>query len=171
MRKRLSLRILLRLCLSINNQGMGNGLGEEAGFDNTNNENDHITCFDDLWVYRDSYEASINIFTEILPKLPIEEKYDLKDQMRRACKAVPRLIAEGYAKRHQKAGFQKYLDDANAESNEMIVCLRHCKDLYPDLINVEICEKLIKIYDRCSRGIFNLSMTWMDFSKIPKNEK
>jgi hypothetical protein len=26
-----------------------------------------------------------------------------------------RLIAEGYAKRHQKAGFQKYLDDALAE--------------------------------------------------------
>ena len=67
---------------------------------------------------------------EILPKLPENEKYDLRDQLSRACKSIPRLIAEGYAKRHQKAGFQKYLDDAMAECNEMIVSLEQAKDLY-----------------------------------------
>jgi len=104
---------------------------------------------------------------EIIPKLPRTEEYDLKDQMRRASKAVPRLIAEGYAKRQQKAGFQKYLDDANAESNKMNICLRHCKDLYANYIDVELCEKLIDTYDKCSRGIFNLSITWIGFKKNP----
>ncbi len=54
---------------------------------------------------------------KVLPRLPPEEKYDLRDQLSRSSKAVPRLIAEGYAKRHQKYGFHKYLDDAMAESN------------------------------------------------------
>jgi len=126
-----------------------------------------IAKFEDLWVYSESYSASITVCKEIITKLPKEEKYDLRDQMRRAGKAVPRLIAEGYAKRHQKAGFQKYLDDANAESNEMIVCLNHCKDIYSDYVDVDLCERLIKTYDKCSRGIFNLSAIWMDFSKNP----
>ena len=36
---------------------------------------------------------------KIVPKLPDSEKYDLKDQLARSSKAIPRLIAEGYAKR------------------------------------------------------------------------
>jgi hypothetical protein len=44
---------------------------------------------------------------EIVPKLPDTEKYDLRDRPSRSCKAKPRLIAEGYARRHQKAGFQQ----------------------------------------------------------------
>jgi four helix bundle protein len=77
--------------------------------------------FRNLDVYQGSYLASIKIMTKIIPKLPDIERNDLRNQMSRSCKAIPRLIAEGYAKKHQKKGFQKYLDDANGESNEMIV--------------------------------------------------
>ena len=34
------------------------------------------------------------VFKQILPKLPKEEEYDLKSQLRRSSKAVPRLIAD-----------------------------------------------------------------------------
>ncbi len=84
-----------------------------------------IRSFTDLDVYRKSYAASIEVINKIVVKLPKEEQYDLANQMRRSAKAVPRLIAEGYSKRHQNKGFQKYLDDAMAESNEMIVSLCH----------------------------------------------
>jgi len=77
-----------------------------------------ITSFQDLDVYQGTYRAMLTVFEHILPKLPKEENFDLKNQLRRSCKAIPRLIAEGYAKRHQKRGFQKYLDDAMGESNE-----------------------------------------------------
>ncbi len=70
-----------------------------------------IRSFKDLIVYQNSYQAMLLVMKDLLPYLPQSEKYDLKDQLSRSCKAVPRLIAEGYAKRHQKAGFQKYLDD------------------------------------------------------------
>lgn len=120
-----------------------------------------ITSFRDLEVYSNSYNASVQIVRDFLPKLPAKEKYDLADQILRACKAVPRLIAEGYAKRHQKAGFQKYLDDAMAECNELIVCFEHTKDIYN--IDSEFCEGMIKLYDQTGRQLYRLASAWTNF--------
>lgn len=72
----------------------------------------------------------LSVMREVIPKLPDSEKYDLKNQLSRSCQRIPRLIAEGYAKRDQKAGFQKYLDDAMGECNETIVSLEQCRDIY-----------------------------------------
>ena len=80
-----------------------------------------IKSFTDLEVYQNTYSASVTVLTKILLKLPKHEQFDLVDQLRRSAKAIPRLIAEGFAKKHQKRGFQKYLDDAAGESNETIV--------------------------------------------------
>lgn len=120
-----------------------------------------VTSFLDLEVYQESYELSITVMTKILPKLPLEEKFDLKNQLSRSCKAVPRLIAEGFGKKHQRAGFQKYLDDAMAETNETIVGICHCKDIYK--IEVEVCNELIKRYDVLARRIYCLSEAWDTF--------
>jgi four helix bundle protein len=120
-----------------------------------------IRSFRDLEVYNDSYGAVIVVFTKLLPQLPISEKFDLKDQLSRSVKAVPRLIAEGYAKRHQRAGFQKYLDDAMAESNETIVGVEMCRDLYH--IDKNLCEELVRVYDKLSRQLYNLSVAWSKF--------
>lgn len=126
--------------------------------------NNHIKSFKDLDVYRSSYEAMIIVFNDLLPKLPPSEKFDLKDQLSRSTKAIPRLIAEGYAKRHQKMGFQKYLDDAMAESNETIVGIEMCKDLYK--IDNILCDKLIDVYDKSSRQLYNLSNAWSKFKRL-----
>ncbi len=122
-----------------------------------------IKSFRDLFVYQNSYEAMLIVMKEIIPALPACEKDDLKDQLSRSSKAIPRLIAEGYAKRQQKAGFQKYLDDAMAESNETIVSLEQSKDIYdinPDLIN-----ELIATYDKTGRQLFKLAEAWTNFKK------
>ena len=124
-----------------------------------------IKSFRDLDVYQGTYDASIEVNTKIVPKLPKEERYDLVDQLRRASKAVPRLIAEDYSKKHQQKGFQKYLDDALAESNEMIVSLSHVRDLYSICVNMELSEKLIDIYDKSSRQIYNLAKSWKGFKE------
>ena len=122
-----------------------------------------IKSFTDLEVYQNSYTASIEVITKIVPKLPKEEQYDLANQMRRSAKAVPRLIAEGYSKKHQNKGFQKYLDDAMAESNEMIVSLSHVRDLYSGYVDLKLCERLIDLYDKSSRQLYNLAKKWRDF--------
>lgn len=126
-----------------------------------------IISFQDLEVYQRTYSDSIIVMTKIIPTLPDSEKFDLKDQLSRSCKAIPRLIAEGYAKRHQRQGFQKYLDDSMAECNETIVSLSQCKDIYYNHIDTELCEKLIKNYDISGRQLYRLAESWNRF----KNKK
>lgn len=98
---------------------------------------------------------------KIIPKLPIAEKFDLKDQLSRSTKSVPRLIAEGYAKKHQKSGFQKYLDDAMAEVNETMVGLAHARDIYN--IEITLCNQLIEKYEILGRRTYRLSEAWDNF--------
>ena len=124
-----------------------------------------IISFKDLEIYRNTYKDSISIMTKIIPKLPDSEKYDLKDQLSRSCKAIPRLIAEGYAKRHQKLGFQKYLDDALAECNETIVSLEQAKDIYGFLFDKTLCERLINNYNISAKQIFTIRVAWRNFNK------
>lgn len=120
-----------------------------------------IRSFRDLEVYQNTYTASVVVMTRIIPKLPETERFDLKNQLSRSCKAIPRLIAEGYAKKHQKAGFQKYIDDAMAECNETIVCLEHIKDIYK--LDLELCTELIDLYDKSARQLFKLAAAWDRF--------
>ena len=125
-----------------------------------NNTSKRITSYEDLEIYRNTYSAAIKIHKAVICRLPEHEKYDLIDQLRRSSKAVPRLIAEGYSKRHQKSGFQKYLDDALAECNETAVGLKQCRDIY-DLK----CEELISIYDRSAKQIYRLAEVWTTFKR------
>lgn len=122
-----------------------------------------ITSYRDLDVYQNSYEAMLIVMKEIVPKLPECEKFDLTDQLRRSSKAIPRLIAEGYAKKHQRAGFQKYIDDAMAESNETGVSLSQARDIYGKYIDLKLCEQLIDKYDKTGRQLYNLGVAWNDF--------
>ena len=120
-----------------------------------------IRSFTDLEVYQNTYKASLVVLTKIIPKLPKSEQFDLADQLRRSVKAIPRLIAEGFAKRHQTRAFQKYLDDAAGESNETIVSLSHVRDVYN--VETELVTQLIDTYDKASRQLYNLSIAWKSF--------
>ncbi len=111
------------------------------------------------------------LMREVLPQLPVTERFDLKDQLSRSCKAIPRLIAEGYAKRHQKMGFQKYLDDAMGESNETIVSLEQCRDIYK--IDKALIDSLVDVYDKSGRQLYRLAEAWTSFKRrqpLPPND-
>lgn len=114
-------------------------------------------------VYQNTYQAMLSVMGEVVPKLPDSERYDLKDQLSRSCKSTPRLIAEGYAKRHQKAGFQKYLDDAMSECNETIVSLEQCRDLYK--VSKDLITELVDVYDKSGRQLYNLGKAWDKFKR------
>ena len=124
---------------------------------------ERIASFKDLEVYQNTYKACIEVIARIIPQIPDVERNDLKSQLRRSVKAIPRLIAEGYAKRHQKHGFQKYLDDAMGECNETVVGLEQCRDLYGMDVDKELCAQLIDLYDKSGRQLYNLSSAWSKF--------
>jgi len=54
--------------------------------------NKKITSFRDLEVYQGTYRACVEVVTRIIPTIPDFEKNDLKSQLRRSVKAIPRLI-------------------------------------------------------------------------------
>ena len=122
-----------------------------------------ITSFKDLIVYQNTYEAMLKVMKEVIPKLPDCEKYDLKDQLSRSCKAIPRLIAEGYAKRQQKAGFRKYIEDSMAECNETMLSLMQSRDIYN--IDSQLINSLIETYDISGRQLYMLAEKWRTFER------
>src|SRR3989344_5987483 len=105
-----------------------------------------IKSFKDLIVYQNLYKAMIVVNIEIIPKLPKDEKFDLRDQMSRGSKAAPALIAEGFAKRYFKLQWRKYINDTIGECNEMIHHLSVCIDLYGSYVDVAKCKELIDTY-------------------------
>ena len=135
-------------------------------------EKKKITSYQDLEVYQRAYSACLMVMKHIVPKLPDSERFDLKDQLSRSCKAVPRLISEGFAKKHQRLGFQKYLDDAMSESNETQVGICQSRDIYPHQVDKHICDDLAKEYEIIGKQLYRLREAWSRFSiPIPPNQK
>ena len=127
-------------------------------------EKQKILSYEDLDVYKRAYAACIRVMKEVVPNLPIEERFDLKDQLSRSCKAIPRLIAEGFAKKYQRAGFQKYLTDALGESNETGVSLAQCRDIYPQCVIPATLKDLIEEYVIIGKQLYKLQMSWAKFN-------
>jgi four helix bundle protein len=128
-----------------------------------------IASFRDLDIYRKSYDAAIVVIQKIIPKLPREEKHDLPNGLRGRSKAIPRLIAEGYSKRHQVRGFQKYLDDTLAESNETIVTSSQARDIYG--IEEDICSAMINEYEIISRQTYKLAGVWTSLGRRKQKDE
>ncbi len=122
-----------------------------------------IKSYRDLDVYKNLYKAMLIVMKDIVPFLPKEEKYDLADQMRRACKSPLGLIAEGFAKRYQKRSWKKYLEDSIGECNEMCNHLTICMDVYPKYVNLEKCKEALELYDYSSRQLYRLRERWRNF--------
>ena len=122
-----------------------------------------IRSFLDLEVYQNLYAATLRVHREIVSKLPSEEKDDLCPQMRRASKAAPALLAEGFAKRYKDKHWKKYLEDSQGEANEMIHHLSICIDLYSAFVNADACRQLIETYDISCRQMTKIIQTWKNY--------
>ncbi|MHC1778194.1 MAG: four helix bundle protein [Lentimicrobium sp.] len=78
--------------------------------------------FKDLTVYKKAYSLAMEIF-EVTKKFPVEEKYELTDQIRRSSRAVCRAIGEGYRKRQYPRHFSSKMSDADMENTETQVSI------------------------------------------------
>lgn len=130
--------------------------------------NNTIKSFQDLIVYQNLNKAAKIVIKEIIPTLPREEKFDLGDQMRRASKGAPALIAEGFAKRYFTKHWRKYINDCIGECNEMIHHLTMCIELYDNQIDTERCREVIEIYDISCKQLTKLGQVWKNYHKDDK---
>jgi len=122
-----------------------------------------IKSFKDLDVFQNAYQSALSVMLDIIPHLPVSEKYSLVDQLRRSSKAIPALIAEGFAKKHLPKAFQKYLVDAMGECNEVVVHLSYCRDLYQKNLSRDLCSQLITQYDIIGKQLYRLNIAWQSF--------
>ncbi len=86
----------------------------------------------------------------------------LCDQMRRAARAIPSLIAEGWAKRETIKNFRRFLRDSQAEANEMINHLLLAK--HKGYVKKRgYADELVERYEKLAKRITNLKNNWQNF--------
>lgn len=67
------------------------------------------------------------------------------------------------AKKHQKLGFKKYLDDALAEVNETMVGIDQSRDLYD--VDKDLCFGLNAEYEIIAKQLYRLAEAWVPFTR------
>ena len=78
--------------------------------------------FRDLKVYQLAFRLAMEIF-QISKSFPLEERYSLTDQIRRASRSVATNIGEGYRKKRYSKMFVSKMADADGEASETQVWL------------------------------------------------
>lgn len=116
-----------------------------------------IQTYNDLKVYRLSYEAAMEVFW-LTKKLPKEEQYSLTDQIRRSSRSVPANIVEGWAKREYENIFKRQLIDAIGSTEETKLWLTFARDC--QYVASEEHERLLKKYDEIGRMLNGLHSNW-----------
>ena len=82
----------------------------------------HIQSYKELRVYQAAMAAAMRIF-ELTKSFPVEERYSLTDQIRRASRSVCSNIGEAWRKRRYRAHFVSKLSDSEGEAEETRVWL------------------------------------------------
>lgn len=77
----------------------------------------NIRSFKELKVWQNAMDAAMRVF-EVTKGFPLEERYSLTDQFRRAARSVASNIAEAWRKRRYPAAFVSKLNDAEGEAAE-----------------------------------------------------
>ena len=77
----------------------------------------HVNNFRELIVYTKTRVLSKEVF-ELSKRLPRDENFSLKEQIRRSARSIGANIAEAWGKRRYEKHFVSKLTDANAEQME-----------------------------------------------------
>ncbi len=120
-----------------------------------------IRSFKDLEIYKESFQLQIQI-EELLKTFPELERYLLVDQMRRCCRSIPAIIAEGWALRDSVKEFRNFLRRAYGSNCEMINHLLLTK--HKNYIKKEnYVDELMNRYEILGMRILKLRNNWQKF--------
>jgi four helix bundle protein len=114
-----------------------------------------------IGVWQKSHQLTLKTYKAILPLMPIEEKFSLTSQLRRAISSVPMNIAEGCGKRSDK-DFCHYLDNALGSILEAE---------YTVLLIFDLGYIPVDHYDSINKDINEVKAMLIGFIKFLRNEK
>jgi len=72
----------------------------------------------DLLVWQKAMDTAMLVF-QVTNTFPVQERYSLTDQMRRASRSVAAQISEAWRRRRYRAAFVNKLNEAEGEAAEM----------------------------------------------------
>ena len=107
----------------------------------------------DIWNRGMDYAVSVY---ELAASLPLEEKYNLGNQLRKAVTSTPLNIAEGCGSA-SNAEFGRFLSYAYRSLKEVVTALELCERLFPSLPHDRI-QSLIDEGNQISRMTYNLML-------------
>ncbi|MVN20708.1 four helix bundle protein [Mucilaginibacter arboris] len=108
-----------------------------------------------LEVWSKAHQLTLNIYKEILPQMPVEEKFALTSQLRRSAYSIPLNIAEGCGKNTDK-DFVHYLDIALGSAHEVE---------YTCLLIFDLSYILPALYEQVNKDINEIKAMLISFIK------
>lgn len=119
------------------------------------NHRQYASRYQDLLVYRKSFDISLDIHKASLAFPRIEQFGGLGDQMRRASKSICANLAEGFAKQQRsKAEFKRFLLMALGSAQEMQVWTDYAIAL--GYISEQDAQDWVSAYDEVVRMLQSL---------------
>jgi four helix bundle protein len=85
-----------------------------------------MMAYEKFEAWKAAHQLALLVY-DITDRWPVQERYQLTSQVRRAALSVPTNIAEGAAKRGTKE-FRRYLDIARGSLSELTYLLHFSKD-------------------------------------------
>ena len=119
-----------------------------------------IQSYQDLEVYKRSYEIAMHIFWKS-KEFPQEEKYSLTSQVIRSSRSISSNITEGWAKREYENYFKQHLIHAlgsNAETNNWINFAKDC-----DYLSESEFKKLAEELEVIGKMLTKLHQNWKSY--------
>ena len=115
-----------------------------------------IKNYTDLRIYQEGYKMVLEMY-KMTRKYPVEEKYEIVSQIRRAAYSIPLNIAEGWG-RKSKLEFKRFLKMSLGSCNELQVLISLSKDLgyIADKEYVYIKDEI----ERLGKQIYTMEEKW-----------
>ena len=99
-----------------------------------------------LLVWQKSLAFAVEVCKTILPKLPIQEKWSLVDQLRRSAQSIPANIAEGYGRFYFQEGVRFcYIARGSLEETFSHLTLAHKLDYLDNETYKRLNDQIIEL--------------------------
>ncbi len=115
--------------------------------------------FTSLDVWKKCRELKLKVYEQVLRLLPVEEKYNLNDQIRRAAVSITANIAEGYGRFNYQESIQYYRISRGSiyELKDHLITCMDLKYISAELfqtieVDMEEAGKLLNGYIRYIKG-------------------
>ena len=116
-----------------------------------------IKSYRDLDAYQRAKRLIVLIY-QLVETFPPSERFDLCDQMRRACKSVVDNIVEGYSHKDTPAKAKSFWRNSMGSANEMVEHLEQSVTL--GYTGAEVAKPMIDEYTIIAKQLNKLIQTW-----------